>query len=73
MRGDGSVVVSVLAVVVLVFARSFTNAVHGGLVVTPIFNTSNTLPFTASIYHSCSEVLRKRLARLKNVAMESMQ
>ena len=39
----------------------------------PIFNTINTLPSAPSDFHSCSKMFRERLARLENVAEESLQ
>ena len=153
MREDGSVVVSELAVVVLVLARSVTNAAHDGFLVAHLYSTESArspvrLPTTTHVpncyenesratergneervvrdthhasrwqccrigscsscfrtcslarssmlhisasrshtyiphnqhthctpfeYHSCSELLRKRLARLQKVAVDSPQ
>ena len=74
MQADGSVVVSELAAVVLVLARSLAHqcCTWRSLGGAPIFNTISTFPCTRSDYHSCSEVLRKRLARLQNVAVKTV-
>ena len=75
MEPDGSVVVSELALVVLVLARLLTYqcCTWRSAGRTPIFNTTSTLPWTPFDYHSRSELLRKRLARLHIVAVEILQ
>ena len=71
MQSDGSVVVSDLAVFVLVLVRPVSHqcCTRRSLGSTSILSAISTLPCTPSDYHSCSEVLRKRLARLQILAV----
>ena len=69
-QADGSAVVSELTVVFFVLARSLAwqCCTWRFLGRRAIFGTITTLPCTPSHCHSCSDILRKRVLRLQNVA-----